>query len=280
MKAAPFLYERPAGLPQALALLGAEDRVTRVLAGGQSLAPMLNLRLATPEMLVDVTRMKEMTRADDERDAVVLGACITHASIEDGRVPDPTHGIMRRVAAGIAYRAVRNRGTVGGSLAHADPAADWIVTLAALGAQVLVVSARGRRALTISALVVGPFETSLAPGEIIEAIRIPRVSPKAHWGYCKIARKAGKFADAMAAVLFDPQPNLHRMVIGATESRPIIIEGSGDPMLHSDLARAVASGDQAVGADLLGRAGLAGDSYFVHLHLVALKRALFEAKPL
>lgn len=280
MKAAQFLYERPEGLPQALALLAAEDRVTRVLAGGQSLAPMLNLRLATPEMLVDVTRMKEMTRADAERDAVVLGACVTHASIEDGRVPDPTQGIMRRVAAGIAYRAVRNRGTVGGSLAHADPAADWIVTLAALGAQVLVVSARGRRGLTISALVVGPFETSLASGEIIEAIRIPRVSRETRWGYCKIARKAGKFADAMAAVLFDPQSNLHRVVIGATESRPLVFEGTGDPMLHSDLARAVASDDQAVGANLLGGAGLAGDSYFVHLHFVALRRALFEAKGL
>jgi aerobic carbon-monoxide dehydrogenase medium subunit len=279
VKAAQFLYERPASLPQALALLDAEERVTRVLAGGQSLAPMLNLRLSTPEMLVDVTGMQELTRADDEQGAVVLGACLTHASIEDGRVPDPTHGIMRRVAAGIAYRAVRNRGTVGGSLAHADPAADWVVTLAALGAQVLVVSARARRTLTISELVVGPFETSLAAGEMIEAIRIPKISREARWGYCKIARKAGKFADAMAAVLFDPQADIHRIVIGATESRPLVIEGSGDPMRRSDLARAASSGDEVAGVDLLGRAGVAGDAYFVHLHLVALKRALSEAKP-
>jgi carbon-monoxide dehydrogenase medium subunit len=279
MKAAQFLYERPADLSQALALLGAGERVTRVLAGGQSLAPMLNLRLSTPDMLVDVTRMRELTRAEDERDAVVLGACVTHAAIEDGRVPDPTHGIMRRVAAGIAYRAVRNRGTIGGSLAHADPAADWLVTLAALGAQVLVVSARARRTLSIAELVVGPFETSLAAGEMIEAIRIPKISRDARWGYCKIARKAGKFADAMAAVLFDPQSDIHRIVIGATESRPLVIEGSGDPTRRSDLARAAASGDEVTGTALLERAGLAGDAYFVHLHFVALKRALSEASP-
>lgn len=278
MKAAQFLYERPASLPLALALLGSEERITRVLAGGQSLAPMLNLRLATPEMLVDVTRMKELTRAENQDDAVVLGACVTHASIEDGRVPDPTHGIMRRVAAGIAYRAVRNRGTIGGSLAHADPAADWVVTLAALGAQVLVASALGQRTLTISELVIGPFETTLAPGEIIEAIRIAKVARDTRFGYCKIARKSGKFADAMAAVLFDPQANIHRMVIGATESRPLVIEGPGDPARTSDLARAASSGDDVVGARILKRAGLMGDTYFVHLHFVALKRALSEAR--
>lgn len=278
MKAARFLYERPDSLPQALALLDADERITRVLAGGQSLAPMLNLRLATPDMLVDVTRVKELTRAEDDDDAVVLGACVTHASIEDGRVPDPTHGIMRRVAAGIAYRAVRNRGTIGGSLAHADPAADWVVTLAALDAKVLVASARARRTLTISELVVGPFETALAAGEIIEAIRIAKIARDARFGYCKIARKAGKFADAMAAVLFDRKANIHRMVIGATESRPLVIEGLGDPARTSDLARAASSGDEVVGAQLLERAGLMGDTYFVHLHFVALRRALSEAR--
>ncbi|HJU23410.1 MAG TPA: FAD binding domain-containing protein [Casimicrobiaceae bacterium] len=278
MKAARFLYERPDSLPQALALLDADERITRVLAGGQSLAPMLNLRLATPDMLVDVTRVKELTRAEDDDDAVVLGACVTHASIEDGRVPDPTHGIMRRVAAGIAYRAVRNRGTIGGSLAHADPAADWVVTLAALDAKVLVASTRARRTLTISELVVGPFETALAAGEIIEAIRIAKIARDARFGYCKIARKAGKFADAMAAVLFDRKANIHRMVIGATESRPLVIEGLGDPARTSDLARAASSGDEVVGAQLLERAGLMGDTYFVHLHFVALRRALSEAR--
>lgn len=279
MKPARFSYERPATLPHALALLGGQEQAARVLAGGQSLAPMLNLRLATPEVLVDVTGMKELARAEDHRDAVVLGACVTHASIEDGRVPDPAHGIMRRVAGGIAYRAVRNRGTIGGSLAHADPAADWVVALAALGAQVIAVSDRERRALTISELVIGPFETSLRAGEIIESIRIPKTSRDARWGYCKITRKAGKFADAMAAVLFDPQANVHRVVIGATESRPLIIEGAGDPVAHSDLARAAASNDEIVGAELVGRAGIAGDAHFVHLHLVALKRALAEARP-
>jgi carbon-monoxide dehydrogenase medium subunit len=229
-------------------------------------------------MLVDVTDMKELARAEDHRDAVVLGACVTHAWIEDGRVPDPAHGIMRRVAGGIAYRAVRNRGTIGGSLAHADPAADWVVTLAALGARIVAVSDRETRTLTISELVIGPFETSLRSGEIIESVRIPKTSRDVRWGYCKITRKAGKFADAMAAVMFDPQADVHRIVVGATESRPLVIEGAGDPVAHSDLARATASSDEIVGAQLLGRAGIAGDAHSVHLHLVAIKRALAEAR--
>ena len=92
---------------------------------------MLNLRLAQPALLVDVRGLPELAEVRDERDAVFIGACTTHAAIEDGRVPDPTGGFLREVARGIAYRAVRNRGTIGGSLAHADPAADWVSAMAA-----------------------------------------------------------------------------------------------------------------------------------------------------
>ena len=133
MKPAPFDYARPSTLSDAIALLRSEGSV-KLLAGGQSLGPMLNLRLVQPDLLVDIAAVPELLRIETEGDGLLIGACVTHADIEDGRVPDPTGGALPAVAGAIAYRAVRNRGTIGGSLAHADPAADWPLALAALGA--------------------------------------------------------------------------------------------------------------------------------------------------
>lgn len=143
MKPARFDYERPTSLGDALALLGTGERVVKCLAGGQSLGPMLNLRLVQPDLLVDITRIPELTRVEEDDDGLLLGACTTHAAIEDGRVPDVTGGVLPAVAQGIAYRAVRSRGTIGGSLAHADPAADWLACLTALGAEIVVHGASG-----------------------------------------------------------------------------------------------------------------------------------------
>src|SRR3954447_21966223 len=161
MKPARFDYERPNDLPAALVLLGQADREVKLIAGGQSLGPMLNLRLAQPELLVDIRRLAETTRVERDAGGVTIGACVTHAAIEDGTVPDPTNGMLQSVAAGIAYRAVRNRGTVGGSLAHADPAADWPTVLAALGAELLVVGPGGKRTVPVADLMLGMFMTTL-----------------------------------------------------------------------------------------------------------------------
>ena len=150
MKPARFDYARPASLGEAVALLGTRGTVVKCLAGGQSLGPMLNLRLVQPDLLVDITRIPELTRVEEDGDGVLLGACTTHAAIEDGRVPDVTGGVLPAVAQGIAYRAVRSRGTIGGSLAHADPAADWITCLTALGAEIVVHGPSGRRELAVA----------------------------------------------------------------------------------------------------------------------------------
>jgi carbon-monoxide dehydrogenase medium subunit len=103
------------------------------MAGGQSLGPMLNLRLAQPKQVIDISRLSELRQAKIEGNVLAIGACVTHAQIEDGDMPDVTLGLMPFVARGIAYRAVRNRGTIGGSIAHADPAADWLTTTMAMG---------------------------------------------------------------------------------------------------------------------------------------------------
>ena len=116
MKAAPFAYERPSNLKAAVALMAETNGAAKIMAGGQSLGPMLNLRLVQPDMIIDITGLSELKQADRDGGELVIGACVTHGDIEDGRVPDVTRQAMQRVAGGIAYRAVRNRGTIGGSL--------------------------------------------------------------------------------------------------------------------------------------------------------------------
>ncbi len=133
-------------------------------------------------MLIDIARLPELAAVAEDDDAVTLGAGITHAMIEDGRMPDPSRGLMPHVAAGLAYRAIRNRGTIGGSLALAGPAADWPAVLAALDAEVTVRGPNGRRAAEMHRIRHRHFETQLAEDEIVESMRIPKLSSEARWG--------------------------------------------------------------------------------------------------
>src|ERR1700690_4567609 len=132
MKAAAFAYDRPTDVKAALALMARADGTAKIIAGGQSLGPMLNLRLVQPDLIVDIAGLAELRQAERSGDELVIGACITHGDIEDGGIADVKWGAMQRVAGAIPYAAVRNRGTIGGSLGHADPAADWVSALPAL----------------------------------------------------------------------------------------------------------------------------------------------------
>ena len=267
MKPAPFDYARTATLAEAIDVLGRDD--AKVLAGGQSLGPMLNLRLVQPALLVDITRLPETTRVEETADGVLFGACTTHAAIEDGRVPDPTGGALAGIAANIAYRAVRNRGTIGGSLAHADPSADWISALSALGADVVVAGPDGGREIAVAAFLHGAFETALAPAEIIKAVRVPAVSADARWGAYKFCRKAGEFGEALCVVLRDPGRGVSRLCIGATDGVPVVLEGAA--------AEAVID-DPATADEVLARHGLADDLYHYQLHRVAVRRAVQQVR--
>src|SRR5437016_5609032 len=205
MKAARFDYERARSLAEAVELLGSGDGFVKLLAGGQTLGPMLNLRLVQPDLLVDVSKLPETTSWREEGGSLLIGAGITHAAIEDGALPGPTGAVLAQVAAGIAYRAVRNRGTIGGSLAHADPAADWLSALAALAAEVVLVGPAGERRVKVAALAKGAFATEIGDDEILREIAVPRLAKGARWGYYKVCRKTGDFAEAIGAVVHDAE---------------------------------------------------------------------------
>ena len=264
MKAARFDYLRPTTLPEALALI-AETPEAKVLAGGQTLGPMLNLRLAQPSLLIDIARIAELAEVAEDADGVTLGAIITHAAIEDGRVRDPTAGFLSEVAAGIGYRAVRTRGTIGGSLAHADPAADWLVALSALGAELTLAGPAGRRRVALGAFVAGAMQTVLKANELITGVRLAKFSPAARFGYHKICRKVGEFADAIGAAAYDPERGLHRLAVSTPAGAPLLLDVPFET--PGDVPEIAGLESQ------LRQAGFAGDAYETRLRAVVLKRA-------
>lgn len=276
MKPVAFDYERAASLPDAASLLAQSSGFAKLIAGGQSLGPMLNLRLAQPDLLVDITSIPELTSVTDRGDHLEIGACVTHADIEDGRVPDHFNGLLRHVAGRIAYRAVRNRGTIGGSLAHADPAADWISALSLAGAEALVWSRGKDRVIPVADLVVSSFTTVLQTDELLRAVRIPKLSAAARWGFFKFSQKAGEFAHIIGGVLHDPSRNVFRAVIGAIETAPIVIADAA-PLFGGSFKAGMANAmDRQAVLRLLDEKNVT-DEYIRGLAPVALKRAAMQA---
>lgn len=223
MKAAKFEYTRAFGVDEAIQVLAAGGGTAKAMSGSQSFGPMLNLRLARPARVVDVANIPALRAVNRKDEWVEIGAAVTHAEIEDGVYPPLATHPMRQVAGGIAYRAIRSRGTVGGSLAHADPAADWVVTLAALCARIMVRSPRGERTIEADGLMLGAYTTVLEADELIVAIRVPSETPATRWGYHKVCRKPGEFAEASAAVYFDVSRQRARIVLGAADGPPILL---------------------------------------------------------
>jgi aerobic carbon-monoxide dehydrogenase medium subunit len=276
MKPAPFGYERPRDLQAALAVLNEAGASAKIIAGGQSLGPMLNLRLVEPGLIVDISGLAELKQVERRGDELVLGACVTHADIEDGRIPDVTRGAMRGVAGNIAYRAVRNRGTVGGALSHADPAADWVSALAALGAKLTLRSLAGARLVAMEDFIVGALESALRAGEIVETIHVPEMPASAHWGYVKACRKPGEFAHAISAIMIDPNAATARVVIGAIDAAPIVINNPVELFGGRIAGDYKQRFDVRVADAILAGAGVS-NAVHRHIHVNVLKRAVSEA---
>lgn len=222
MKPVPFSHHIADTLQLAGKALAADG--SKIIAGGQSIGPMLNLRLVRPTSLIGVTRLEELQKIHITGDTLSIGAAVTHASIEDGIVGVDLPPMMRHVARSIAYRAVRNKGTLGGSLAHADPAADWVTTMTALGAKLVIRDSRGKsRREPMAGFMRGAYRTGLRQGECITSVEMPVAMGQAIWGYDKICRKVGEFADAIGAIVIHPDLKYASVVVGATEDAPLLL---------------------------------------------------------
>lgn len=236
MKAAPFEYVRATSVPHAIELLQQHAGRAKLMSGGQSLGPMLNLRLARPAVVVDISAVPELRQVTQQDGMLRVGAAVTHAEIEDG-AHEPLRGsVLQEVAGGIAYRAVRTRGTLGGSLAHADPAADWVLAAVALGAQVEIAGPGGSRRVDADAFMQGAYTTVLDDAEIISAVHIPPAHAQARWSYFKFCRKTGEFAHASCAAWFDARARVARIAVGALDGAPRLLPALAARVAQEGLA--------------------------------------------
>lgn len=274
MKPVAFDYEKATSVSAAAARLG-EDAGAKIVSGGQSLGAMLNLRLVRPDHLIDLSDTDDLRTFQESAGSVIYGAALRHAEFEDGLVPDAAAGMMAYVASGIAYRAVRNRGTIGGSLVHADPAADWVLACTALGATLHVAGADGTRRIAADRFFLSAFTTALKTGEILTGVEVPRLGGTAAWGYYKICRKVGEFAHASAAAVLDPDRRFARVVVGALDGAPAVLD---------DLAQALAGEGGAAAAaripDAVKRAAPDASPVARRQYETALKRAIQQVHPL
>jgi carbon-monoxide dehydrogenase medium subunit len=223
MKPPPFLYLRPRTLEEAVAALAEHGDDAKVLAGGQSLVPLLNFRLARPSVLVDLNLLEELREIKREDGVLVLGAMVRQRTAE--RSPDVRESarIVVDALAFVGHVQIRARGTVGGSIAHADPAAELPAVAVATGAEMVARSPRGRRTIRAEELFQGPFTTSLAEDEILTELRIPAM-PGAKTAVLELARRFGDFALAGVAIVNRPggsglDVSLAALGVGATPVR-------------------------------------------------------------
>jgi carbon-monoxide dehydrogenase medium subunit len=195
-----FEYEAPTSLDEALAALDRYGDEAKVLAGGQSLIPLMKLRFASPVALVDINRVPGLDGLAEEEGELRIGALVRHRDCERSSLLGGRWGVLGDAAPQISDPIVRNLGTVVGSLAHADPQGDWGSALMAAGARVVARGSRGSREIAVADLFEGPFTTTLEPTEVITEVRVPDPGPRAGGTYLKLERKVGDFATAAVAV--------------------------------------------------------------------------------
>jgi aerobic carbon-monoxide dehydrogenase medium subunit len=225
MKLPPFDYARPESIAEAVALLSAHDGDAKALAGGQSLVPMLAFRVTAPSLIVDLGRVAELKHVSVTDDGITLGAMVRWRDILDDARLQTAHPLLVAAVRHVAHYQIRNRGTVGGSLAHADPAAEMPCIAVTCDAHIFVVGKSGARVIAAADFFVGPLMTTLAADEIITAIKFPAWPPARRFGFAEFARRQGDFALAGAALFYDRDDagsahNAHVGIIGAAD-RPL-----------------------------------------------------------
>jgi len=290
MKPAPFRYARADSLADAIALLAAAPGENKVLAGGQSLVPMLNMRLVRPAVLVDVNGLRELAGITPTAGGGLrIGALTRHAELAASPAVRERAPLLAEAARHVGHAAIRNQGTLGGSLAHADPAAELPAALLALDARVQVTGPGGAREIAADAFFRGLLATALEADEILTAVEVPAQPPG--WGFVEIARRPGDFALAgVAAVVHNGRPlTLPSPPRGGEGEVRLVGFGVGDRPLRLGSAERVLAGGALDGATA-ARAGAAAGSdcdppgdvhgsaeYRRHLATVLTERALLQA---
>jgi len=253
-----FDYRAARSLEEVLELLAERGDEAKILAGGQSLIPLIKLRFAAPTLLVDINGVDGLGEIREDDDSLRIGALVRHRDVVDSEMISSRYPAMAAAAPLIADPLIRNRGTLAGSLAHADPAADWASVMLALGAHVHVRSSSGERDISIDDFLQGPFTTSLDPTEVITEVVVPRAPARSGGTYLKLERRVGDFATVVAA--------LHLVLSnGTVGTAGIALTAVGPRSIKAADAEAVLSGseptpellDQA--ADVASRAAQPSD---------------------
>ena len=231
MKPAPFRYLRPRTVEEALEALREPD--AKALAGGQNLITLMNMRLARPSLVVDLGGLHELRRSFDDDGQVILGALLTHRDLIEHPTLAARHPIIGEMASHIGHTAIRNRGTLGGSLAHADPAGELPAAMVLLGAEIHADSLeRGRRTIRAEDFFEGHYETVLEPDELLAWVTVPDRVPGQGWGFVEHAHRHGDYAVAGAAVLVGTdrtgRPQSVRAGLLNAGETPVLIEATGD----------------------------------------------------
>ena len=283
MKPAPFDYARPRNLQEAVELLAARPDEAKILAGGQSLVPMMAFRLATPDVLIDLNGVGELEGVRLEDGDLVLGAMARHRDAEDFRGLRDRCALVADAVGLIGHPAIRNRGTVGGSIAHADPAAEWPAVLTALGGSVVAAGPNGSRTIGAGELFDTYFTTTLAADEILAEVHLPLPPAGAGSAFIELARRHGDFALAGAAVVLELDGEIvaeARVVLIGVADRPfraVTAESflRGAAATDETLALAAAS----IGPEIEPMSDVHGSSdYRRHVAGVMLQRALETAR--
>jgi carbon-monoxide dehydrogenase medium subunit len=268
MITAPFEYVRAASVSDVLALLAEHGDEAKLLAGGHSLLPMMKLRLASPSVLIDIARVPELSGISVDGNDLVIGACTRHAAVARSAEVLAAPPLLARAAGLVGDPQVRHRGTIGGSLVHADPAADLPMAALALDARLEVTGATGTRIVPVDEFFAGFFETALGAGEFLSAIRVPRQAG-AGWGYEKFTRRANDWAIVGAATVGG------RIALANMGATPLRARAAEDALRNGASiaeAAALAAEGTSPGADIH-----ADEQYRAHLARVLTRRALESA---
>ncbi|HRF07983.1 MAG TPA: xanthine dehydrogenase family protein subunit M [Xanthobacteraceae bacterium] len=283
MKLPPFEYASPGTLQEATALLAKHNGEARPIAGGQSLLPLMAYRLAAPSLLIDLAKIEGLNRIEIGEDGVQVGAMTRWCQIEAEETLTHAHPLMREAVRNIAHYQIRNRGTIGGSLAHADPAAEMPALAITCDAEIYVTGARGSRVVAAKNFVVAPLETSLKPDELITSIRFPRWQPHRRWAFLEFSKRRGDFALGGVALHFEEDAQGHATAVhvgvfgtGETPGRLAAVEDfvTGKKV---DAALAHAAGRMARANVQAASDMHASEEYRKALIGTLLERALIEA---